>query len=147
MLEVDWHLFGKAAGTFISVYPISIWNQEACAQSLTCAKFNKTSAPSPLDIGYNSIQWPFQYLHFRILEISLWSIFFLVKLSKLQVDGVGFRIFPSINAGLRRAGLAVQHAPTPGWMTMGRGLGWAVDPGVYPLVNIQKAMENHYFNR
>jgi hypothetical protein len=24
---------------------------------------------------------------------------------------------------LRRAGLAVQHAPTPGWMTMGRGLG------------------------
>ena len=66
--------------------------------------------------------------HFSISILGSWRspfdpYFFLVKLSKLQVDGVGFRIFPSINAGLRRAGLAVQHAPTPGWMTMGRGLG------------------------
>ena len=72
-----WHVRSWLAfvwkSTLIRVYPISIWNQEACAQSLTCAKCNNTSAPSPLDIGYNSIQWPFQYSYGPLPVISTYN--------------------------------------------------------------------------
>ena len=42
--------------------------------------------------------------------------------------------------------LSTQHSPQPGWDLLGNAIFWSMPGELYPLVNIQKAMENGHRN-